>query len=63
MSGRVLFTVAVMAVFVGAIVYMAWCARAEARDAAANADVLRPTVTDEALAQLLDDATATRTAA
>jgi len=63
MSGRVLFTVAVMVVFVAAIVYTALCARAEARGATAVGDEVRPAVTDAAIARLLDDETPARTAA
>jgi len=63
MSGRVLFTVAVLVVFVAAIVYTALCARAEARHAALVGDDVRPVVTDAAIARLLDDAAEAQAAA
>jgi hypothetical protein len=68
-SGRLLFTVVVLAVFVAAIVYTALCARSAAHAEAelarvgpAHDDVV--VVTDAAIARLLDgDAAPTSTAA
>jgi hypothetical protein len=67
-SGRLLFTVVVLAVFVAAIVYTALCARSVAR---ADAELARVeparddvVVTDAAIARLLEsDAATTSTAA
>ena len=63
MSGRVLFTVAVMVVFVAAIVYTALCAQSRGASATASATRSAPAVTDAAIARLLDDETPARTAA